>query len=383
MGTGPLDPAVLDLEPLELLTSVIELGSMSAAAARHGVSQPAVSARMRNLERRLGLQLLLRTASGSRATTDGLVVARAAEQVLRHAGELAQAVHELRAAQRGALRIASSLTIAEHLLPAWLTALQASGAPMKVELRVENADSVAELILSGQADLGFTEAAAAPAGLDAHVVARDELLVVCTPSHEWASRADGISPEELAATRLVVREQGAGARDLLEHRLAELGIRTVAPIAEIASPSALRAAVAAGVAPGVVSEWAVNDDVATGRLHRVVVHRLDLHRDLRAVWRPGAPPMALRRMLGIDRTVVTTCAAGTADVELNMVTLVLDHHELDDGVDSPTDVAKGAATPPVSKVSTPNQKMGRGAFEPGGAPRSRSVVKAASPPWTR
>jgi len=150
-------------------------------------------------------------------------------------------------------------------------------------------------------------------------------------------------------------------------------------VAEIASPSALHAT----VAPGVVSEWAVNDDVATGRLHRVVVHRLDLHRDLRAVWRPGKPPMALRRMLGIDRTVVTTCTAGAADVELNMATLVPGHYGVDDGVDRSTDVAKGAATPPVSMVSTPNQKMGSGTFEPGGAPRYRLVVETASPPWTR
>jgi len=100
---------------------------------------------------------------------------------------------------------------------------------VKVELRVENADRVVALITSGQADLGFIEAAAAPAGLDPEVVATDELLVVCARSHPWAARAEGLDPEELARTRLVLREQGAGGRHLLELRLGGLGLRLAPP----------------------------------------------------------------------------------------------------------------------------------------------------------
>lgn len=301
MAAGPLAGVVLDLEPFELLASVIELGSLSAAAARHGVSQPAVSARMRALERRVGLPLLVRTPNGSRATAEGLVVARAAGAVLREAEALAQAVAELKALQHGSVRIAASLTVAEHLLPVWLGTLRVSQPAISVELRVENSHRVTELVDSGQADLGFIETAGPPNGLDAEIVAADKLVVVCAPTHPWSNRST-ISPADLAATRLVVREPGAGGRHLLEVRLAELGLRLVAPAAEIASPAALRVAVAAGVAPGVVSGWAVSADVAAGRLRHVRVDGLDLRRDLRAVWRPGERPVLLQRLLGPDHT---------------------------------------------------------------------------------
>jgi DNA-binding transcriptional LysR family regulator len=286
------------------LASVIELGSLSSAAARHGVSQPAVSARIRALEKRVGFPLLVRSPSGSRATVEGAVVAQAAAHLLREAGTLAAAIHAFRVKQRNVLRVAASITIAEHLLPGWLESLRLRGLDLSIELRVGNSDHVVRLIESGDADAGFIEAPEPPAGLDSEVVGRDELLVVCAPSHPWARRSRPVSSTELRATRLVVREKGAGGRDLLERRLAELGKKAgVAAAAEVASPAALSAAVAAGIGPGVVSEWAVAGDLASGRLRRVVVDGLDLHRDLRAVWRPRQQPELLEVLLRHVRAV--------------------------------------------------------------------------------
>ncbi|MGJ3560060.1 helix-turn-helix domain-containing protein [Streptomyces sp. INA 01156] len=57
-----------DLHALQLLVCVAETGSLGRAAARLRISQPSASARMRTLERRLGLRLLDRSTSGSRLT---------------------------------------------------------------------------------------------------------------------------------------------------------------------------------------------------------------------------------------------------------------------------------------------------------------------------
>ena len=74
MAPTPLDPVVADLAAFELFLSVIELGSLSRAAVYHGVSRPAVSARLRGLERRLGFGLMLRSSTGCRPTPEGLIV---------------------------------------------------------------------------------------------------------------------------------------------------------------------------------------------------------------------------------------------------------------------------------------------------------------------
>ncbi|HLI41306.1 MAG TPA: LysR family transcriptional regulator, partial [Streptosporangiaceae bacterium] len=106
-----------DLIELDLLDSVAELGSLGRAAARHGMSQPAVSMRMSQLERRLGIRLLCRDASGTRLTPAGERVVALARRVLGETAALLAEVGSLAAAERSRLRVAASLTIAEHLLP--------------------------------------------------------------------------------------------------------------------------------------------------------------------------------------------------------------------------------------------------------------------------
>src|SRR5487761_1459620 len=70
-----LPPRVSDLTAFDLLLSVARLGSLGRAAAEHGISQPAASARMRQLEGHLGLALIERSPRGSHLTPDGALVA--------------------------------------------------------------------------------------------------------------------------------------------------------------------------------------------------------------------------------------------------------------------------------------------------------------------
>jgi len=116
----PLAPTTPELAALDLFVSVVELGSLSKAAAAHGIAQPSASSRVRYLEQQVGLTLLERTPSGSTPTAAGSLVAGWAEQVLRAASELNAGVDALKARRSGRLRIAASFTIAEYLLPPWL-----------------------------------------------------------------------------------------------------------------------------------------------------------------------------------------------------------------------------------------------------------------------
>src|SRR5271165_6155111 len=71
----PLPSRVSDLTGFDLLLSVTRTGSIGRAAAEHGISQPAASARMRLLEAQLGLALIERSPRGSRLTSAGALVA--------------------------------------------------------------------------------------------------------------------------------------------------------------------------------------------------------------------------------------------------------------------------------------------------------------------
>jgi DNA-binding transcriptional LysR family regulator len=99
-----------------------------------------------------------------------------------------------------------------------------------------------------------------------------------------------VTAATLASTPMVVREAGSGTRTVLERALCDLPVAP--PALELASTAAVRSAVAAGAGPAALSEHAVRDDIASGRLTPIHVTGLDLSRRLHAVWTRGATPPA-------------------------------------------------------------------------------------------
>ncbi|PWJ52637.1 DNA-binding transcriptional regulator, LysR family [Quadrisphaera granulorum] len=295
---------VPDLDSLQLLLRVVATGSLGRAAAAHGISQPAVSARIRTIEQLIGVPLVVRGPRGSTLTPAGELVAGWAEQVLAAAHALDAGASSLRGQGASRLRVAASMTVAEHLLPGWLVRLAQQRPQTQVSLRAMNSVEVAAAVLTGEAELGFVEGPDVPAGLDARAVARDRLVVVVAPEHPWARRRSPVGATELATTRLVQREPTSGTRAALETALhAALGEPAgAAPLLELSTASAIRAAVASGAGPAVLSEHAVRDDVAAGRLAQVAVSGVDLARALRAVWphgqRPSGPARDLLALAG-------------------------------------------------------------------------------------
>jgi molybdate transport repressor ModE-like protein len=293
-----LEASVPDLGRLELLDAVARHGSVTAAAATLGLTQQAASLRIRSMERQLGVLLLARSTRGSELTRAGALLNEWASGLLADARELAVAIASLRTDRRAHLRVASSLTIAEHLLPAWLVAFheqqaRAGLSPTEVELAAINTDSVIAQVRAGQADVGFVEGPYQPRGLHARTVARDQLLIVVRPDHPWARRRTPVPIELLARTPLIRREAGSGSRQAFDDALAAVlpaGLPRAVPALEVSTAAAVRAAVAAGAGPAAISSLAIADDLVLGRVRVVQVAGLDLRRSLRAVWRGAAQP---------------------------------------------------------------------------------------------
>jgi DNA-binding transcriptional LysR family regulator len=294
-------PVPPDLESLRLLVSVAELGSVGRAARAMGIAQPSATKRLAALERRAGLPLLVRTPAGSTPTTDGKLVVAWATTLLAAAEEFQTSLTALRTNRAAALRIAASMTIAEALLPRWLSDLRRLEPDVHVGLTVTNSSSVARLVLGDSSggsdvDLGFVEGPTLTEGLASRVVGADQLIVVVAPAHAWARRRRPLGAAELAATPLVVREPGSGTRETLDRLLVRHG--PVGPQLELGSNAAVRGAAVAGIAPAVLSRHAVGADLASGALVEVAVAELRLDRRLRAVWPKG------RRLTGPAATLL-------------------------------------------------------------------------------
>lgn len=269
----------LETSWLELLVLVGETGSLTAAADILGMAQPNASRRLSLLERRLGVKLFVRGARGSEPTPAGTVAINRAARVLEEIDALVEETQSV--AGSGAARIMASQTISEYLMPEFLAALSATEPGIRMSFEVGNSHQVLRALRRGRIDLGFIEGAQKPTEFGVTPIALDHLVTVVEPSHPW-SKTKTIEAAELARTPLVSREEGSGTREVLVRALRPLSLTP--PALEVHSNAAVRTAVLSGVAPTVISQLAVAEDLRTGRLVAVTVAGIDLQRRLLAVW---------------------------------------------------------------------------------------------------
>lgn len=265
------------------------------------MAQPNASRVVAELELTTQTMLLDRRPRGSTPTSSGILFADRAREVLDSARCFTDWIRTREGTAVSELRIGASMTIAENLLPAWLTELRRQQPNVRVDVQVLNSTQVLERVREGTLQLGFVETPHVPVGLNTQVVQEDELVVVVAAGHGWSTRHGKISRDELAATALVVREPGSGTREALGQLLS--GFVGCEPAQVLTSNAAVRVAVASGAGPAVLSELAVHDQLANGELLRVPVDGPRVGRPLAAAW-PGP-----QRLTGAAAKLVTIASS--------------------------------------------------------------------------
>ncbi len=259
------------------LCLALELGSLGRAAEAMGISQPALSKRMRELESDAGVALLQRSPRGVRATPAGERVYREARALVSQAEAVQELIDGLRG-ERTPIRLAASHTIAEFMLAAPLSAYrERTGHPVTVELVSANSAVVRDLVRERRVDLGL--AAAARQSVHARDLAEtplceDEVVVAVPRGHRWATR-DTLELDEFLPAPMVMRDPGSNSRHVLAAALQAQGVSAAAPLVEVGSTAAAIAAAVSEGAPTVLSARAI---AATATLHALRVRGLPLRR---------------------------------------------------------------------------------------------------------
>nr|WP_231747524.1 LysR family transcriptional regulator [Auraticoccus cholistanensis] len=277
---------------MALLVAVARRGSIGAAAREVGISQQAASERLRAVERQVGVPLLRRAARGSELTEAGTVVTEWAVRLLQVAGEVDAALATLRDHRDREVRVAASMTIAEHLLPGWLAGVRQRRPGLSVSLTATNSQAVVAAVSEGRADVGFVEGADVPHQLASRDLVTDELVLVVARDDPLARRRRPLQPAQLAGLSLTSREAGSGTREVVDRALAAHGLRLAPPAVEVTTSTGAREAVRAGSGPAFLSRRTVAHELATGALVVVPTTGLDLTRTFRAVWVGGGEPPA-------------------------------------------------------------------------------------------
>ncbi|WP_108658808.1 LysR substrate-binding domain-containing protein [Acuticoccus kandeliae] len=177
-----------DLTDLRLLISVIEAGSMAEAARHNHISVSALHGRMKVLETRCGVQLLERTAKGSKPTRAGHVVAGHARAVLLQVERLNGAVEAWKKRESGVIRLRANSNAITGFLPDVVASFLARHPDVIVDLHEDTSDEIASAVRSGDADIGIAAENAQLDGIETHPFLSDRLVFLVPPGHALYDR---------------------------------------------------------------------------------------------------------------------------------------------------------------------------------------------------
>ena len=274
----------MDTRQLAAFCAVVERKSFSQAAERLGISQPAVSLQIRSLEERVGRQLLDRsgrrvepTEAGRRLYRDAQRLLALEEQLLEHAAAEDDGV------LRGRLEIGASSGPGETVLPLLLCEFQRAHPEVRIALSVSDTQTVVDLVAERELELGVVGAARRHRSVTFEPFFRDELVLACPPGHAFAGRT--VRVDELPGQPLILMQEGAGVRQVVEDELrrARVRLRDLDVRLELGLQESVRSAVRAGHGIAFISRSAIEADLASGALGEARVEGLEPSREISLV----------------------------------------------------------------------------------------------------
>ena len=298
-----------ELSELRAFCAAVDLGGIGRAAQRLHLSQPAVSKRLKALEELVGARLLERSSRGVTPTAEGARLYTHARRLLADVDELDVVIGQMRGAGE-TVHLAISHTAAEFMLPRTLVLMHRE-TDAAVEVVIANSRLVKSLISEGRADIGVAAYMSGESIPGATVVPLidDEIVIAVPLGHTWARRAS-ISPAELLATPLVLRDPEAHTRQVIDEELAAAGLGPPLAACEVGSTQAAKDEAHELGLPTVMSRLTLTP---ADRLEIVPVDGLTFLRRFLIIHPAGGmSPAATRLLQAFQRTVADLAASSPA-----------------------------------------------------------------------
>ena len=254
----------ITLRQLRAVAAVQKAGKIIFAANDLGLSQPAVTLQLRDLEAMLGTQLFDRTSEGMRPTAAGLAVAEAAKAIEERLLVLHDEIDAIKGVRKGALRL-GVVSTAKYFAPGIMAAFMKQYPDVDVSLFVGNRAETIASLNNHSVDVALMGRPPRELPVRAASFGEHPLVFVAPPDHPLA-RHKQISKERIGQEKFLVRERGSGTRISLEIFLGELPGRIDDLGTELDSNETIKQAVMAGLGLAFISGHTIAQEVELGRL---------------------------------------------------------------------------------------------------------------------
>ena len=273
----------MELRHLRYFVTVVQERQFVRAAAELHVAQSALSQQIRDLERELGAELLVRDRRGVTTTPAGEVLLGHARALLQRADAARAEIAQLTGLVSGTLRVGSGSPTGSVPLPATLAEFQRRHPAVEIVLRDTTSGELVHWLDEGTVDVALLSLAPEqlPERLYGRLITREPMVALLPAAHPLAGRAR-LSLRALAGERLITFPRGAGMRDTIEEGFRAAGVPRPVVTAETIDPLATLELIGQGIGfslmPRSVAAHAGAD------VHAVPLSRPGLRRNVTLAW---------------------------------------------------------------------------------------------------
>jgi DNA-binding transcriptional LysR family regulator len=264
---------------LEVFYTVAKRLSFTKAAAELFITQPAVTKHIHELEEQYKAKLFERKGNHIVLTDAGELLLHHAEKVFELYRNVAYEINALSKRKEGLLRIGASTTIAQYIVAPLLAKFRNKFPDVQLSLITGNTTQVEKALLDKEIEIGIIEGYSKNPEISYHEFLKDEIVLVCSSKHPLANR-NSLKPDELKDIRFVLREQGSGTLEVIDHALKEAGINHSELKVEIrlGNTESIKSYLLNSNSMAFLSVHAIVDEVKRGELKIIDVENLSIER---------------------------------------------------------------------------------------------------------
>lgn len=293
----------MELRDLHALIAIAETGSLSAAARRLHLTQPALTASLQRLEVAVGVGLVKRHSRGAVLTEEGQYVLQKARDVVHDVGQIARVHDQLALEPEGEIRLGLPTTVAGGLIPELIPLMQAKYPRIRLHVVEAMSGVLKEQLQLGRLDLAVLFDGAPSAGLRCTPLLAETLYLLLPADHPLAA-LPAVDLETVAALSLVLPSVANSIRKRIEVACEAKGL-TLLVLADVDSLPGLLGLVQAGYCT-VLPKYLAKREIDAGRIVAVVMANPTLRWVLYVATRRDAPRPSASMVTG--KLIHSACA---------------------------------------------------------------------------
>ena len=254
--------------------SVYQEESITRAAEKLHMTQPATSLAIREMEEYYHTKLFERSGRGIRVTSAGTRLYPSAARLLSLYDEMDAEMKNWDTS--GRLRIGSSISIGSCILPQLIKRFSKKYPELELYVKVDSSDVIEQNILENHLDFALIEGSVHSEKLKSSVFLDDELVPVCSRFHPLAG-AEDIELDSLKKEHFLMREPNSGTRQLADSSFALKNFQ-IKPTWESTSTAALINAVSIGLGISILPKRMLEKQLRMHQIASFTIRDLDLKR---------------------------------------------------------------------------------------------------------